>query len=232
MQQLKFSIFALLLAVVPAAGQAISGDVTGSVTDPSGAVIPGISLTISNDATGVKAATTSDGNGQYRFFNLSVGIYTLTATGQGFGVLTRKGLHVELSSTLTVNFSMQVSSSATTVEVTEAGAGVDTTTAQLITSFESRAVQEVPSASQGSGVWNLSLLGSGVASSGGVGQGTGPSISGQRPENNTFNLDGVSNNNYYSTGPLVIVPNDAIAELSILQNQYSPEFGGGSGGVF
>ena len=61
---------------------------------------------------------------------------------------------------------------------------------------------------------------------------TGPSIAGQRPENNTFTLDGVSNNNYYSTGPLVVVSNDAIAEVSLLQNQFSAEFGGASGGVF
>jgi hypothetical protein len=171
-----------LLAALSIHAQAISGDVNGSVTDPSGARIPGISLTITNDQTGVKANATSDSNGQFRFFNLAVGTYTLTATGQGFAVSTQKGLHIELSATLTANVTMQVSSNATTVEVNEAGAGVDTTTAQLVTSFESRAVQDIPSASQGSGVWNLSLLGSGVASSGGVGQGTGPAISGQRPE--------------------------------------------------
>ncbi len=75
-------------------------------------------------------------------------------------------------------------------------------------------------------------MGAGVASSGGVGQGTGPAVGGQRPENNTFYLDGVSNNNYLGTGPLSAVSNDAIAEMSLLQNQFSPEFGGASGGVF
>jgi len=52
----------------------------------------------------------------------------------------------------------------------------------------------------GAGIYNLSLLGAGVASSGGVGQGTGPSIAGQRPENNSFNIDGVLNDNHYVTG--------------------------------
>src|SRR5581483_6234043 len=85
---------------------------------------------------------------------------------------------------------------------------------------------------QSAAILNLSLVGAGVASSGGVGQGTGPTISGQRPENNTFYLDGVSDNNHYSTGPLAIVANDAVNEVSVLENQFSAEFGGASGGVF
>ena len=222
----------LLLALVPVSGQAISGDVTGNVTDPTGALIPSASVTIQNEQTGLSTSSTTDASGSYRFFNLPIGSYTLKVSAQGFGVTTRKGLRIKLSTTLTANVSLQVSSSATTVEVSEAGAGIDTTTSQLTTSFETRAVQDIPTASQGSGIYNLSLLGAGVASSGGVGQGMGPAISGQRPENNTFNLDGVSNNNYFSTGTMVTVPNDAIAELSLLQSQYSPEFGGGSGGVF
>src|SRR6185312_3516315 len=76
------------------------------------------------------------------------------------------------------------------------------------------------------------LLGAGVASSGGVGQGSGPSISGQRPENNSFNIDGVLNDNHYTTGPQVYISNEAVAEFTILQNQMSAEFGSASGGVF
>jgi hypothetical protein len=78
----------------------------------------------------------------------------------------------------------------------------------------------------------LSLLGAGVASSGGVGQGVGPSVSGQRPENNSFNIDGVSNDDHYGTGPLIYISNETIAEFNLLQNQFSAEFGGASGGVF
>jgi hypothetical protein len=84
----------------------------------------------------------------------------------------------------------------------------------------------------GSGIYNLSLLGAGVASSGGVGQGTGPSIGGQRPENNSFNIDGVLNDNHYTTGPQVYVSNEAIAQFNLVQNQFSAEFGGAAGGVF
>src|SRR5258708_842614 len=90
----------------------------------------------------------------------------------------------------------------------------------------------MPGAGSGSGVLNLSLLGAGVATSGGVGVGSGPSVGGQRPRNNNFTIEGVDNNNKSVTGPLVFVPNDAVEEFSLLENQFSPEFGHSSGGQF
>jgi hypothetical protein len=229
---LALVLLSLLLALAPAYGQAISGDVTGAVTDPSGAVIPGVSLTIQNDQTGVKATTLSDANGVYRFLNLTIGTYTLKATAQGFGATTKSGLRIDLNNTLTTNITMQVSATATTVEVSEVGAGIDTTTAQLQTTFDTRQVAELPQTSSGSGIYNLALVGAGVSTSGGVGQGFGPSVSGQRPDNNSFFLDGVSNNNYYNPAPMMGTSNEAIAEFTLLQNQFAPEFGGGSGGIF
>ena len=91
---------------------------------------------------------------------------------------------------------------------------------------------ELPQTASGSGIYNLALLGAGVSTSGGVGQGFGPAVAGQRPDNNSFFLDGVSNNNYYDPAPLVYVSNEAIGEFTLLQNQFAPEFGGGSGGIF
>src|SRR5258708_10919584 len=98
--------------------------------------------------------------------------------------------------------------------------------------YEEKQLADLPSTPNGSGVVNLSLLSAGVASSGGVGVGSGPSVGGQRPRNNNFTIEGVDNNNKGVTGPLVFVPNDAVAEFSLLQNQFSPEFGHSSGGQF
>ena len=89
-----------------------------------------------------------------------------------------------------------------------------------------------PDCSGGSGVINLSLLNAGVGSSGAVGLGTGPSVGGQRPRNNNFTIEGIDNNSGSVTGPLVTLPNDAVAEFSVQQNQISPEFGHSSGGQF
>lgn len=218
-------------------GQAVSGDVTGRVLDASGAGVPNATVVAQNEETGTKTEAPTNSDGVYRLSNLPVGSYTLNATAAGFAPSSVKGLRVQLNNTLTQNLSLAVGNTATTVEVTDAAAAVDTTTAQIQTNYESTQVQNLPAAGlskavNGAGIWNLSLLGAGVASSGGVGQGTGPSIAGQRPENNTFYIDGVSDNDHYLTGPLVYISNDAVLELSLLQNQFSAEFGGASGGVF
>ena len=237
--KLLLQVFAMLLIVKTpfVFGQAVSGDITGTVVDATGAVIPGVLLVAENEATGVKTSATTAVEGGYRLSNLAVGNYTLTASGAGFSTLHLKDVSVQLSTTVTQNLTLQVTGNSTIVDVTSAAAALDTTTAQIQTSFDSKQLSDLPIAAasrtiNGAGIWNLSLLGAGVASQGGVGQGVGPSIAGQRPENNTFNLDGVSNNNHYNTGPLVYVSNDAVAEVSLLQNQFSPEFGGASGGVF
>ena len=225
------------------AAQAISGDVVGVVTDASGAGVPGASISMTNDATGVKATASTDSAGAYRFANLPPGTYTLTASASGFTATTVKAVQVQLNNTVTQNVALVVGATSATVEVTAAPPPLDTTTAQLQTTFDTRQAEDLPTASlsrsagiagtiQSAAIWNLTLLGAGVASNGGVGQGTGPTVSGQRPENNTFYLDGVGDNNKYSTGPLAIVANDAVAEVSLLQNHFSAEFGGASGGVF
>jgi hypothetical protein len=229
-----FALVALLaIGAMNLFGQANSGDLTGTIQDKSGAVVPNATVVALNESTGVKTTTSTNANGVYRLGNLPVGSYTITAAAKGFSTSSVKAVSVVLSNVITANLTLEVGAASTLVEVSAAQAGIDTTTAQVQTSFESRQTIELPSAANnGAGIWNLSLIGAGVASQGGVGQGTGPSIAGQRPEDNTFLLDGVSNVNHYSTGPLLYVSNETVAEMSILQNQFSPEFGGGSGGVF
>jgi len=223
--------------------QAVSGDLVGIVTDATGAGVPQATVTATNDATGVRTTAATNADGSYRFANLPVGTYTLSAAATGFATSTVKSVQVQLNNTVTQNVVLAVGSTSTTVEVSDAPPPLDTTTAQLQTTYSTREAEELPVAGfsrtagiastiQSAAIWNLTLLGAGVASNGGVGQGTGPTVSGQRPENNTFYFDGVSDNNHYSTGPLAVVANDAVAEVSMLQNQFSAEFGGASGGVF
>lgn len=209
--------------------QAISGDLTGTVFDTSGAGIPNATVVALDDATGVKTVAQANAGGVYRFTNLPIGRYTVTASATGFSSDQLKNVDVILNNIETANLTLAVGSTATTVEVSASAVAIDTTTAQLQTTFDSKEVLELPQTGSGSGVYNLALLGAGVSSSGGVGQGFGPAIAGQRPDNNSFHLDGVSNNNYYDPAPLVYVSNEAIGEFTLLQNQFAPEFGGGSG---
>ena len=225
---------AVLLGMAPAAifGQLISGNLTGTVYDATGAIVPNAMIIAHNDATNVDTTTTSTSVGEYHFSNLPVGSYSLSASATGFTRAQIKGVAVTLNVTSTANITLQVGTASTTVEVSETAAVIDTTTAQLQNSFSSQQMMDLPVASSGSGVINLSLLAPGVASAGGVGVGTGPSVGGQRPRNNNFTIEGVDNNSGSVTGPLVTVPNDAVAEFTFLQNQFGSDFGHSSGGQF
>jgi hypothetical protein len=222
----------LLLASAIAFGQATSGDIIGTVLDKSGAVVAGATVTAVNQGTGVKSTTSTSSTGEYRFGNLPIGKYTITASAQGFASSTIKDVVLSLNATLPVRFALSVASVSTEVEVTEAAAAIDTSTAQLQSSYDSKLVQDLPTASVGSGVLNLALLQAGVATANGMGAGTGPSVGGQRPRNNNFTIEGVDNNDKGVTGPLLTVPNDAVAEFTMQQNQFSPEFGHSTGGQF
>jgi len=238
MKALNLSINMLLLAAMIACtlagafGQATDGNLVGTVIDPAGAVVPGANVETTNTATGVKAITATNSTGQYRFNNLPAGTYEIKVTKGGFSAASLKGVNVALNATITQNVSLAVGDVSQTVEVVDTGALIDTSTAQLGSTFQKREAIDTPSAGLPLGVLNLSLLGAGVASSGGIGLGDGPSVGGQRPRNNSFNVEGVDNNRKDVTGHQIDVPNEAVAEFSMLQNQYSAEFGNGTGGQF
>ena len=177
-------------------------------------------------------STKSTATGEYHLGNLLPGTYTVTVTAAGFTKAQVRSVAIDLNKNTTTNIKLEVGSNIETVDVTAAAATIDTTTASVQTSFETRNMADLPIASGGSGVINLSLLNAGVGSSGAVGLGSGPSVGGQRPRNNNFTIEGLDNNSGSVTGPLVTVPNDAVAEFSVQQNQISPEFGHSSGGQF
>jgi hypothetical protein len=211
--------------------QAISGDLLGVVTDSSGAVIPNATVVATNLGTGAKVTTKTNATGEYHFVNLPVGHYSLEMTGNGM-TGGYKDVQVQLNHQVTANIVGAVSSASTTIEVTAEAASIDTSTAQIQNTFATKELEELPTATVGLGVLNLSLLNAGVATSGGIGAGTGPSISGQRPRNNNFTIEGVDNNSKSVTGPVVTIPNDAVENFTVLQNQFAPEFGHSSGGQF
>jgi hypothetical protein len=228
-------VFALISVVafgaILALGQAIDGNVVGTVTDASGAAVVGAEVTATNVATNVSATGKTNGSGEYRFDHLLIGTYRISVKMTGFKTISEQ-VDVEVSKTATRNISLQPGAASETVEVSGTPPTLDTTTAQIQSTYELRETQDLPTASIGLGVLNLSLLQAGVGSSGGLGAGTGPSIGGQRPRDNNFMIEGTDNNDKGVTGPLAYVPNDAVQNFSILQNQFSPEFGHSNGGQF
>ncbi len=233
-----FLALALTTYVAPLAfPQLTSGNLVGTVYDPSGAAIPDVKVQATNMATNVSASTTSNSAGQYRFDNLPVGRYRISASAARFTTTTINDIPVELNRTGTVNVTLQIGSATTTIDVV-AAPPIDTTTAEVTNTYDTKLAQDLPSASFASqggvlfGAYNLALLNANVASSGGIGQGRGPSVGGQRPTNNNFQVEGIDNNDTSVTGPLVYVPNEATQEFTLLANQFSPEFGQSSGGQF
>lgn len=229
---LSLAVLLGLMIASRVSAQIISGDLVGTVLDKTGASVPKAAVEAVNVNTGVKYTAQANESGEYRFNNLPVGIYNVSATASSFATTTVNGFVVELNKTSTLQITLEVKGAVTSVEVSGTTPALDTTTAQINTTFDERLNADMPVSSITGGVLNLSLLSAGVATGGGIGAGTGPSVGGQRPRNNNFTIEGVDNNNKSVTGPLVTIPNDAVAEFSVLQNQFSPDFGHSSGGQF
>ncbi len=226
------AVFGLLaISAGLAYGEAIDGNVVGTVLDSQGAAVVGADISATNVATNVTAVTKTKASGEYRFDNLEVGTYRITAKMTGFKTISEQ-VDVEVNRTATRNLSLTPGATSETIEVSGTPPTIDTTTAQIQSVYESRETQDLPTASVGLGVLNLALLQPGVGSSGGLGAGTGPSVGGQRPRDNNFTIEGIDNNDQGVTGPLVYIPNDAVQNFSVLQNQFSPEFGHSNGGQF
>jgi hypothetical protein len=217
-------------------GQTTSGDLVGTVRDPSGAFVANANVTITNEETGVAVSTKVGSSGEFRASNLLPGKYDLVVDSPGFQQYILRGLLVELNKTSTTNVTLTIGATTTVEVAAEAGAVLDTTSTNLTQSFNTVELTNLPSTSSGGstgfGVLNASLLSPGVASSGGIGIGVGPSIGGQRPRNNNFMIEGIDNNDKAVTGPLVYVPNDSVENFTLITNQFSPEFGHSSGGQF
>src|SRR5208337_2922426 len=215
-------------------GQAISGNLTGTVTDASGAALNGASVEAVNLDTNQKVTSTTRGSGEYLFTNLPVGNYKITVSATGFKTTTLASVPVDLNKTGTANVQLQVGASATTVEVSGVAPPVDTTSAQLQSTYNETYSKDlgITSNGQGAGVLNLSLLSPGVTNASAMGLGVGPSVGGQRPRDNNFTVEGVDNNNKAVTGALISVPNDAVEDFTLISNQFNSEFGHSSGGQF
>ena len=181
---LFFAVLAMVLAAAFTFAQTTSGDLVGTVKDASGAMIPNASVTVTNEATGVATSMKSGAAGEFRASNLLPGQYDLSVTSAGFEPYTLHGITVELNKASTTNVTLSVGANTTVEVAAEAGVALDTTTTNLSQVFGNTELSNLPSTASGGstgfGVLNASLLAPGVASSGGIGIGIGPSIGGQQ----------------------------------------------------
>jgi Carboxypeptidase regulatory-like domain len=147
--RLLCGLIALILPLVSLltermSAQAISGDVIGTVTDGSGAVVPGVKITATNVLTAVKYKAVTNSAGDYRMSNLLPGEYSISAMASGFSALELKGVAIQLNQTATANIQLRVGPVATTVEVNAAPVAMDTTTAQIQTTYSNKQINDLP----------------------------------------------------------------------------------------
>ncbi len=212
--------------------QIVSGDIVGAIADKSGGAIVNASVEATSSGTGIQTKVHTGAGGAYRFSDLPAGDYILTVSASGFTTASLHNVVVEISKIATYNLTLQVGQVNSSVDVSDAATGIDTTTATIGTTFDTRESRDLPVSGIGPNALNLSLLTAGVASNGGLQLGTGPAVGGTRPRSNNFTVDGADNNNRANTGALVTVPNDATQEFTLLQNQFGAEYGHSSGGQF
>ena len=144
MKQLLVVLLLVLFLSIPANAQTFRGAINGTVTDPSGAVVPGAHVKATNKATSIdyNAESTSDGN--FVFQDLPVGTYKVTVIAAGFPTLEVDGILVAQGAIYTLNAGIKMSQQSTTVEVSAAALTLDTTTSTQSTLVEGANLQTMP----------------------------------------------------------------------------------------
>ena len=228
---------ALVLIVTPLCAQTITGTISGVVSDPTGAVVPQATVTITNHATGLSRTVTTNDMGEYTAPDLPSGIYHITVKQSNFkeGVINNVEVHV--ASTALVNVQMQMGNTSEQVTVEANAIQVQTDSAQLGEVVGSGQVRDLPL--NGRNFVALTQLQPGVAAARsydavgkGLKGGVDFAVNGNSMSNNLFLVDGANNNDVGSNRTILVYPSiESIQEFKMLRNSYGPEYGQASGGV-
>ena len=231
-------LFSLLIPL-SMLGQGL-GSIVGTVTDPSGAVVPGANVKATETGTGVTRSAVTDAQGYYVFSALRPAGYTLTIEARGFRTAHLNDVALLANQTLTVNSKLEVGQATEIIDVTENATQVDTTTGTIKQVIEAERVLELPL--EGRNAANLTLLVPGTVNdpnSGGADQGgqkTFPgavaySINGSRQNQTSYQLDGGNFVDEYSNVNQPFPFPDALQEFSVQTSNYGAEYGQNAGGV-
>ena len=222
--------------------QTFRGTILGTVTDSSGAVVPGATVKVRNVDTGLERTTQTSADGSYSVPELPIGTYNVTVTQTGFETAINKGVTVNVATDSRVDVALKPGQVAQQVEVTGEVPQVDTTNDELGGILTSKTIESIPI--NGRDYTKLIYLNPGVAGSpdqisdspGSFGE---FSMNGSRGRSNNYLLDGTDMNDGYRNDPAIneagvfgdpatILPIDAVAELHVLSN-FEAEYGRNSG---
>src|SRR5213083_998645 len=237
---LGFLLLALLAVPLDARAQATTGTISGTVTDESKAVLPGVTVVVRNTETGATRPLVTDERGGFRALNLPPGIYAVTAELQGFTQAKRDNLTLEIGRDVNADLALTVGAVSEQVTVQGAATNVELSSAVAGGVVSTTQIAELPL--NGRNFMQLATLQPGVAVSratsrdftGGFG-GTQVSIGGARPEMTGYLLEGTNIADVSDKAPSsmagVLLGVDAVKEFSVQTHDYAAEFGRAAGGV-
>lgn len=236
------SLGILLFTAAGGFAQFETSEVVGTVRDAAQAVVASATVTLKNQETGIEAKTTSDGAGDYNFFNVKVGHYTITVEAKGFSKYSSSDIAVSVNSRQRVDATLQVGAVSETVVVTGQASAVETDTSEHSQVVNTQAITELPL--NGRQYSSLALLATNVHISP-IAAAFSPSatpregafnVNGMRSTYNNFLMDGLDNNSYGTSNQnyssQVVQPSpDAIAEFRVITSNFSAEYGRAGGAI-
>jgi len=236
MKRLVLAILAVLSLVFTANAQTFRGAINGTVTDPSGAVVPNATVKATESATGIDHNTVSTSDGAFSFQDIPLGFYKVMVTASGFPVYTVDKVEVTAGTIYTLQVKLSLQQQATTVEVSAAALTLDTTTQTQNMTITSDVVADIPLNGRDFTQLIATAPGYGGYSVGGFG-----SLNGTRANQMNWQIDGVDNNDFWHNIPAVnqggvsgiagiVLPIDSIDEFSA-QTQSGAEAGRNAGGT-
>src|SRR6202047_5336747 len=234
-----------LVVSLPLQAQVAGGTLSGRTADTSGVIVPNAEVEIKNSATGITKTIATSTEGYYTAPNLLPGNYEVAVSAPGFNTEIKKGIVINVGSQPVFNLVLQVGLVVNQVEVSTDAPTVQLSSSEISATVNATTVRELPL--NGRSWTDLAALQPGVetiqtqpsfsvgADRGNRGFGQQLTISGARPQQNTYRLDGVSLNDYANGAPGSVLGGnlgvDAIQEFSVLTSNYSAEYGKTSGGV-
>ncbi len=236
MKRLVLAILVVLSLAVVVNAQTFRGAINGTVTDPSGAVVPNAAVKATETATGIDHNTVTTSDGVFAFQDIPLGLYKVTVTATGFPVLTIDNVQVTQGAIYTLPVKLTLSQQTTTVEVSAAALTLDTTTETQTTSIGGSDLVAMPLNGR-----DFSQLVEAVPGFAGYAAGGYGSLNGTRANQMNWQIDGVDNNDLWHNIPAVnqggvsgiagiVLPLDAVDQFTV-QTQSSPESGRNPGGT-
>jgi outer membrane receptor protein involved in Fe transport len=225
-----FKIFLFLFTLIGSLqtinAQTINGTISGTVTDPQGAVIAGAKVTITSVETGTRRDLVTNSDGRFTATGVVVGTYNVRVEATGFAAAVRENVQVNVSENTELNFQLSTGSVEARVEVTAAGELLDTTQSQVTKVVDQQRILELPGRNSLNG---LALLNPGVLPNQNGRPGSGFAVNGNRTRSNNFTIDGANNNDQSLSIPRQNLPPEAIRQFQIVTNTFAAEYGRNAG---